>query len=281
MLPADQAAVELHERAGRTTDLHRHALGLATLHEIHERAVGGRDDRFRRHGDGILIDREFETHRHELAGPQRPIGVGDPGLEQHGAGGTIDRVVDEGQRSGDLLAAIAHIGDDAHRERLVETGPAAHFFERLFRHGEAHQHGLEFVDREQWRIGLRADQTPHAKRDLSRAPGDRGLDGGVLEIEPRPLQRRPAGRHGRGQGGGLGEGLIELLTGHVAVLGQSGEAHRVASRAEQGGLIARQRALQPIEFGAERSGIDLEEHLPLADFIAFGDGHPGEHARHE
>ena len=36
-------------------------LGLAAFHEIDERAVGGRHDRFRRHGDGVLIDREFKT----------------------------------------------------------------------------------------------------------------------------------------------------------------------------------------------------------------------------
>jgi hypothetical protein len=55
----------------------------------------------------------------------------------------------------------------------------------------------------------------------------------------------------------------------------------VAPGTEQRGLIAGQCALQPIKFGAERSGVDLKEHLPLTDFIALGDRHPGEHARYE
>ena len=75
--------------------------------------------------------------------------------------------------------------------------------------------------------------------------------------------------------------MFELLAGDVAVLGQPREAHRVATGTDQGGLIARQGALQPIEFGPERSGIDLEEHLALGHFIAFGDRHPREHAGHE
>ena len=228
-----------------------------------------------------MVDRELEADRHELPRPQRAIGIGHASLEQYRTGRAIDRVVDEGERSRDLFRAITDVGDEAHRQRFVEARATSHLFERLLGHGETRQHGLQFVDGDQRWIGLGAHEASHAERDLSGAPGNRRSDRRALEIEPRPLQGGLPGCHGSGEGRRLSEGLIELLAGHVAILGQLGEAHRVAAGADQRGLVAGERALEPIKFGAKWPRIDLEEHLSLADFIALSDRQPGKHPGHE
>ena len=101
-------------------------------------------------------------------------------------------------------------------------------------------------------------------------PGDRRLDGGVVELGLRVGDRGVVGRDLRGQlrdGGALGVGL--LPRGEFAELG---EALQVEIGVGEIGLVLRLLGLGLVERRLERPRIDLDQQIALLDELAFLEG---------
>src|SRR2546426_930007 len=249
---------------------HRHRLrrgGAVVVDDEHVCALLTLHDRLTGHDDGVILNAQNECDGDVLAGPERAVAIGKAGLQQHGAGGRVDLVVDKGKDAVQGRRRIARRQGD-HCELL--TGALAQRRQARRRHREAHEHGAQLHNRDE-RVTARTHEIAFPQEQPSRASADGRAHGRVLEIETSNRGRRGVGADGcSGRVGGRLPCLVVFL-GHRVGCRQRLIARRFTRRACRGGHVAEQRAFRLLQGGTVWTGIDLEQDLSGGDLVALGE----------
>ena len=167
--------------------------------------------------EGIPAGGEPEGNRYQLAGPEIPAGVGEIGLDQDGAGGRIDLVVDKAE--GPLCRPASVAGQpDLYRKGTFRQ---IALYRRQFpaRDIEGDGNRGDAVDGHQRIIVIGLDQAALIGLDLPCAAVKRRCQGAELQFETGRVKGRLVSPDGGGQAGDLGCGLIGLFLGDIALPG--------------------------------------------------------------
>ena len=229
-----------------------------------------------RDDNGVLVDVQFERHGHELAGPQLAVRIGEVGLEDHGAGGRVDRIVDERERSHEGRVA-AVLGRRADGERLPLAAPED-LGELAFGDGKAHGDRTQLVDYHERRVPLRADQVSLFDEEPSGPARDRRANGRVVKVQPCDLDLCLVGLNRCGEGAGRGDEPFGLRLGHRLVLRELHIAVGLTPGILVLCLVLGELGFRGVERCPERARIDLEQYLAGPDLVPFPEIDAGQDA---
>jgi len=106
------------------------------------------------------------------------------------------------------------------------------------------------------------------------AARDRGLDGRIVELRPRGVDRRGVGGDRGGQLQHHGVLRIELLLGGEVLLGERCKTSKIELCVGEIGLVLRLLGYGLVERGLKRPGVDLGQKISLFDRLTFVKGDP-------
>ena len=146
-------------------------------------------DRRLRHREHLHRLAALDSHVDELAVDQSAIGIGERGPHRDGIGALIDLDVEEIDLARVLVRGAVGQRDLDHRRagRIVTSASILQELALADRKGDVDR-VLADDGREHAAVG--PDQVADAERGAADAAGDRRVDLGVAEIDPRPLERR-------------------------------------------------------------------------------------------
>ena len=159
-----------------------------------------------RHADALLVDRLLQAHAHETAGQQVEVRVGEFAAQDDLAGARVDGDVGEQQLARQRIEAAVVLDQRgfglalADLLQLTGTEGAAQVVEFTGRLGEVGVNRVQLLNQRQRRGFVLPDQRAFGDQRATDAPGNRRGDGGVTEVQFRPL-------HGGLVGGDVGGGL--------------------------------------------------------------------------
>ena len=252
-------------------DLHRLHLDLAVLvDQINEAAVLPRLHRGLRHDDRFRFDRQHDAHVHELTGPDHFLRVRHARLEQHRAGLRRDRIVDEHELAfGDRRRIAIRQDLDAHLP--CRSGNCR--ISSSWRSGmlnDTRIGSIVLIVTSGVPAARRRHEIARLDRERARAARDRRRDARELELDARLLRSGLVRRHGRLERFRRGDGDVVLLARDELALEQrlrAAPAARARSRAAP--CRARAAASAWLYCAWNVARIDLEQHLPRLDLVAF------------
>ena len=145
----------------------------------------------------------------------------------------------------------------------------------LLRLGEDHGNRLQLRNRYDAGLLPGVDEIALIDEAEPGAARDRGLDGRIVELRPRGVDRRGVGRDRGGQLQHHGVLRIELLLGGEVLLGERRKTSEVKLGVGEIGLVLRFLGDGLVERGLEWPGVDLGQKIALLDHLAFlkGDLH--------
>src|SRR3569833_145801 len=260
---ADRAIRDEHARLDLTVgaDDHRGRVAL----RIARHALLRREDR-------ILRDRLVQLCAHVHARQQRLVGVRELRPQRHGAGRLVDGDLRELERAVVLVRrAIAE--DELDRGR---AGRQLAFAQRgtqpqpgLARLGEIDVDRIERADRRERGRLVRGDERTRGDRRLADPAGDRRLDRGVVEVDPRELEGCFLLRDARDRRRMREARVVGFLLRHALDLDEAREPVVADLRGLEPRLRVREVGLRACERGAILRRIDLVERLTRLDPRAF------------
>lgn len=239
-----------------------------------------------RHADTLLIDRLFQSHANETARQQIEVRVGELAAQDDLAGARVDRDVGEQQLARQRIEAAVVLDQRglglalAYLLQLTGSEGAAQFVEFTGRLGEVGVNRVQLLDQGQRRGFVLPDQRAFGDQRAADAPGNRRGDGGVTQVQFRPLHR---GLVGGDVGGCLAyrrPGVVVVLAADGIAFDQLGIALLLQARLEGIGLGLAQRGLGAVQVSLERCRVDAKQHVALFHVAAFTEGPLQHHAGH-
>ena len=217
--------------------------------------------------DRILQGLDLETDVDEDAGPQLQLRVLEVGLQLHGAGRRVDRVVDDGEHA--MVDRLRAVRVESLHVELIEERGLVDPRQILLRHVEDHADRLNLRDRDDpGRVGGVDEVADIDVADAGPAGDGRG-DVGIAQRRLRAVDQRLVDlhlRHVLRDDGDLG---IGLLLGAGLLRGEQLVAREITPGVQEGGLVQgflrdvliEGRLIEArIDLGDDGAGLDV---LPL------------------
>ncbi|MNX05621.1 hypothetical protein D3C86_352410 [compost metagenome] len=221
--------------------------------------------RLSRRDDPIALGGERHLHVRELPRHQSTRGIRELRLEAKGAGRGIHGVIHEDHLARHRLTATRSRLHPDRRLGLV----AADAIDLVLGDGEADEDRRDAVDHEQRSGAARGDEVADVDLAIARHPVDRRDDRRIRKLHARVLHHGQIRLHRRFERSHARRHLLGLLTRDEALGQQLLVTPCIGLGLRQLGAIARQGRLGLLHGGLQRSGIQLEEHLPLLHRLPF------------